>query len=137
MANGFYQPFKNNILTQAAAQVDFDGDTIKVYLIDAGAYTVDLTNHDFADDIAGGAKIATATLVSVSISGNVLDAADTTFSSVSGASIEAIVIWKDTGTQSTSRLVCYIDTATGLPVTPNGGDITVTWDNGSNKIFAL
>ena len=31
----------------------------------------------------------------------------------------------------------YIDTATGLPITPNGGDIIVTWDNGINKIFRL
>jgi hypothetical protein len=47
------------------------------------------------------------------------------------------VIYKDTGTAATSPLIAYIDTATGLPVTPNGGDITVTWDNGSNKIFKL
>ena len=25
----------------------------------------------------------------------------------------------------------------GLPVTPNGGDITITWDSGANKIFRL
>ena len=31
----------------------------------------------------------------------------------------------------------FIDTATGLPITPNGGDIIVTWDNGANKIFKL
>jgi hypothetical protein len=34
-------------------------------------------------------------------------------------------------------LIAYIDTATGLPVTPGGGDIDITWDNGSNKIFKL
>ncbi len=35
------------------------------------------------------------------------------------------------------RLIAYIDTATGMPVTPNGGDITIAWDNGANKIFKL
>ena len=60
-----------------------------------------------------------------------------TFTSVSGASIEAIVIYSDTGTESTSPLIAYIDTATGLPITPNGGDIIVTWDNGTNKIFKV
>ena len=35
------------------------------------------------------------------------------------------------------RVIAFIDTATGLPVTPNGGDITITWDNGANKIFKL
>jgi len=60
-----------------------------------------------------------------------------TFTSVTGASIEAIVLYKDTGTDSTSPLIAFIDTATGLPITPNGGDIIVTWDNGPNKIFKL
>ena len=60
-----------------------------------------------------------------------------TFTDVTGASIEAIIIYSDTGTEATSPLIAYIDTATGLPITPNGGDIIVTWDNGANKIFKL
>ena len=56
---------------------------------------------------------------------------------VSGSTINAIVIVKDTGTEATSPLIAYIDTATGLPITPNGGDIIVTWDNGINKIFRV
>lgn len=39
-------------------------------------------------------------------------------------SVRAIVIVKDTGTEATSPLIAYIDTATGLPIAPNGGDIT-------------
>ena len=70
-------------------------------------------------------------------SGGAADANDVTFTSVTGASIEAIVLYKDTGTDSTSPLIAFIDTATGLPITPNGGDIIVTWDNGANKIFKL
>ncbi len=65
------------------------------------------------------------------------DGADVTFTSVSGPTIEAIVIYRDTGTEATSPLIAYIDTATGLPITPNGGDIIVTWDNGANKIFKV
>lgn len=67
----------------------------------------------------------------------VADADDITFTSVSGATVEALVIYQDTGTGTTSRLIAYIDTATGLPATPTGGDISVTWDSGSNKIFKL
>jgi hypothetical protein len=59
------------------------------------------------------------------------------FSAVTGDQSEALVIYKDTGSAATSPLIAYIDTATGLPVTPNGADVTVTWDNGSNKIFKL
>ena len=56
---------------------------------------------------------------------------------MTGDPSEALLIYKDTGTEATSPLIAYIDTATGLPVTPNGGNITVTWDNGTNKIFKL
>lgn len=64
------------------------------------------------------------------------DAADVTFSAVSGNSVEALVIYKDTGTPSTSPLIAYIDTvSSGLPVTPNGGSISVTWN--ASGIFAL
>ena len=59
---------------------------------------------------------------------------------MSGATINAIVIYKDTGTEATSPLIAYIDTATGLPITPNGGDIIVTWDeinSGINNLISL
>ena len=77
------------------------------------------------------------TLTSKSTTGGAADAADCTFTSVSGATIEALVIYKDTGSEATSPVIAYIDTATGLPITPNGGDIIVTWDNGTNKIFKV
>jgi hypothetical protein len=67
----------------------------------------------------------------------VADAADITFTTVTGDQSEALVIYKDTGVEATSQLIAYIDTATGLPVTPGGGNITVTWDDGANKIFKL
>jgi hypothetical protein len=49
-----------------------------------------------------------------------------TFTAVTGDVSEAVILYKDTGVAATSPLIAYIDTATGLPVTPNGGDITVT-----------
>jgi hypothetical protein len=101
-------------------------------------------SHEYLADVAAGAFIAPTggsqagtTLSSKSASGGAADAADVTFSSVSGTSIEAILLYKDTGSAATSPLIAYIDTATGLPITPNGGDIIVTWDNGTNKIFKL
>lgn len=137
MANALYVPFKNSYLTQAANQVDFDTDDIRIILVDAADYTVNLTTDDFLDDVPAGARVATVALTGESVSGRTFDANDATFSAVTGDPSEAIVIYKHTGTESTSRLIAYIDTATGLPVTPNGGDITVTWDNGSDKIFSL
>ena len=135
MANALYDAGRNAFLQ---GNIDWVNDTIKVQLVDTGNYTVDLANHANFSDVPGAARVATAqALASKSASAGVADAADVTFSSVTGNSVEALVIYKDTGNESTSTLIAYIDTATGLPVTPNGGDITVTWDNGANKIFKL
>jgi hypothetical protein len=113
-------------------------DNIKAVLVDNGLYTVDLANHQFLSDIAAGARISTSgNLASKTSTAGVFDAADITFTTVTGASIEDIVLYKDTGNAATSPLIAYIDSATGLPVTPSGGDILVTWDNGANKIFKL
>jgi hypothetical protein len=52
--------------------------------------------------------------------------------------VESIVIYDDTpATEATKNLIAFIDTATGLPLTPNGGNVTVQWDAGANRIFKL
>ena len=136
MANALYDTGRNAFLT---GDIDWVNDDIRVILVDAQDYTVDLSLHDFLDDIPAGARVATgsASLANKSATGGVADADDETLSSVSGDESEALVLYKHTGTESTSQLIAYIDTATGLPVTPNGGDITITWDSGANKIFKL
>lgn len=135
MANTLYDAARQRFLE---AQINWMTDTVKVLLVDTGAYTPQTAVHQYLSDISGSARIAgPVTLTSKTTTGGAADAADVTFTSVTGPSIEAIVIYIDTGTESTSPLVAFIDTATGLPITPNGGDIIVTWDNGANKIFKL
>jgi phage tail sheath gpL-like len=119
-------------------QINWLTDTIKVMLVDQGAYTPSPTTHVYLSDVSASARIgASVTLSGKATTGGAADANDVTFSAVSGASIEYIVLYKDTGVEGTSPLLALIDTATGLPITPNGGDIIVTWDNGTNKIFRL
>jgi hypothetical protein len=116
------------------------GDNFKLYLIDETDYTVNFTTDEFADDIATGAKVATSgNLSSLTSTLGVADAADETFSSVTGDACDSIVIWKDSGVQATSPLLVYLDDpdVTGLPITPNGGDITVQWSGTADKIFVL
>ena len=135
MANALYDKGREGFLD---GSIDWDTDTIKCILIDTADYTVDLATHDNLDDVAAAARVATSSaLSSKTVTDGVADAADVTLSTVSGDSCEAIIIYKSTGVESTSRLIAYIDTATGLPVTPNGGDITIQWDSGANKIFKL
>ncbi len=135
MANALYDKGRQRFLE---GQFNWNTDVIKAVLVDTGTYTPNLSAHEFLADIGAGSRIAASAAFSGKTTlGGAADANDVTFSSVSGASIEAIVLYKDTGTEATSPLIAYIDTATGLPITPNGGDIIVTWDNGPNKIFKL
>jgi len=115
------------------ADIDLSADTIKVALVDTGTYIYSAA-HDFYNDLSGVVGTP-GTLASKTTTAGVFDAADLVFSAVSGASVEALVIYKDTGNAATSALIAYIDTGTGLPVTPNGGDITIAWN--ASGIFAI
>lgn len=135
MSNALYDTGRDAFLN---ADVDYTADTIKLILVDTDDYTVNLATHQFLSEVAAGSREATATITGKSTAAGVADASDTVFSSVTGDQCEALIIYKDSGVEATSQLIAYIDTASaGLPVTPNGGDITVTWDNGANKIFKL
>lgn len=133
MANAIYPKYKEALL-DAFTDIDINMLTAKVALVDTGTYTYSST-HQWLSDLTG--VVGTAqTLTSKSVTNGVFDAADVTFTSVTGNSVEALVIYIDTGTAGTSRLVAYIDTGvTGLPVTPNGGNISITWN--ASGIFAL
>lgn len=135
MANALYDKGRQAFLS---ALIDWLNDNIKCVLVDAADYTVNLATHEFLSDIPAGARVATSgNLANKTATNGVADADDISFTAVSGDPSEALVIYQDTGNAATSRLIAYIDTATGLPVTPGGGNIPVTWDNGANKIFKL
>ena len=122
MANTLYDYCRQRFLE---AQINWMTDTVKVILVSTSAYTPQTAVHQYLADIPVSARIAgPVTLTAKATTGGAADAADCTFTSVSGATINAIVIYKDTGTEATSPLIAYIDTATGLPITPHGGDIT-------------
>lgn len=170
-------------------------------------YGISASGDNWDDFVAGivGAKV---NLTSPTVVGGVADAADSTFTAVTGASVEAVAVFRDTGTNSTSRMACLVTgkhivtadatltagtalvvepltapipngtvlafssgqsatltalansgdrvltvtsttvnsgaralapaTGSGLPVTPNGGNIVIGWDNTAGRgIFKL
>lgn len=106
-----------------SGSISWSSDNIKVVLVDTNDYTVSIDTDQYLSDITAAGRVATsANLGTKSVTLGVADAADVTFSSVSGDVSEALVIYKDSGTSTTSPLIAYIDGATGLPVTPNGGE---------------
>lgn len=117
------------------AGINFGSDNIAVALIDTGTSTYNAA-HDFWDDISSGLVGTLTNLASKTTTGGVFDAADTTISAVSGSTAEALVLVKNTGTASTSNLLFWVDTGvTGLPLTPNGGDVTIQWH--ASGIFSI
>ncbi|WP_180176905.1 hypothetical protein [Acinetobacter sp. YH12039] len=135
MANTLYNEARKGYLE---GEFNWLNDTVKVILVSTQAYTVNTTTHKFLADISSSAIIAgPQTLSGKSTLGGAADANDVTFPAVSGGAIGAIIIYVDSGQSATSKLLAYLDTATGLPITPNGGDIIITWDNGTNKIYKV
>ena len=133
MANALYSKAKEAFLN---GSINMVANTVTIALVDTGVYTFS-SAHQFRNDVSNSAVISSTTLTNKTIANGVFDADDATFSSVTGANCEALIIFTDTGIQGTSRLVAYIDSATGLPILPNGGDISVAFSSGSSKIFAL
>lgn len=139
MANALYPKWKEALL-QNLADCDLDGSgTTGVYaaLVDLGTYTYNAA-HQFYSDL-GASVVGTDQEIGAtkSYTNGVFDGADCTFPNVSGNTAEAIVIYrKNAGANTTWRLVAFLDTGvTGLPVTPNGGNIITSWN--ASGIFAL
>lgn len=135
MANAIYPLYKQALL-DASANVDLNDGDVRVILVDTNDYTYSAA-HDFLDDVAAGSRVATSgALQNTTVTNGTFDADDITLSSVSGDQSEALIIYIHTGNEATSRLVAYIDTGvTGLPITPNGGNINIAWN--ASGIFTL
>ena len=142
MASALWDPGREGFLD---GTIDWDTAVIKCALV--RGYTFNAA-HKFVSDVtgAGGTLVATsAALTSKTVTSGVADAADVVFSSVAaGAAIPAIIVFQSSAVTggadvaaTAQRLIAYIDTATGLPVTPNGQNITIAFDSGANRIFKL
>jgi hypothetical protein len=135
MANKIYPKYKQALI-DGASDVALDTGTVKAILVDLADYTYS-DAHDFLDDVPSGARVATSgALASKTITDGTFDAADFSFTAVTGDVSEALIIFIDTGNEATSRLVAFYDTGvTGLPITPNGADINVAIN--ASGLFSL
>jgi hypothetical protein len=135
MASALYDLARKAFLDGVIAMLT---DNIKAVLVDSADYTLNLATHQYLSDIPSAGRVATSgNLANKTTTAGVFDADDITITGVSGDQFEYIVLYKDTGTASTSPLIACIDTATGLPCTPNSGDITLSWSNEAACIFRL
>ncbi len=124
MANALYPKTKAQLMRAA---FDLLAVSVKAVLVDLGAYTFDVA-HAFLNDIPSAARIATSGALSGKTVNDLaeFDSSDPIFASVSGVQLEALVLFIDTGDESTSRLLMFMDTGvTGMPFTPDGNNVQV------------
>lgn len=139
MTNAVYPKYKQSVITEADTSNGLDSSSAAtapfVALVDTGTYTYS-ASHQFYSSLSGvvgtDQQITTPTVTNGTFDGD-----DVTFTAVSGASVEALVLYrKNAGANTTWRLVLFEDTSvTGLPVTPNGGNIVITWN--ASGIFTI
>jgi hypothetical protein len=138
MANSLFAAYKAVQLGDAAVSgfsvVNWESDDCRLVLIDTADDDPNVNTDQDLADIAGAARVAVsgalATKTAV-LSSNTLtmDAADVTLTAVTGDQSEELLIYRHTGTEATSLLIVSYDTFTsGMPITPNGGDIQIQWN---------
>jgi hypothetical protein len=133
MANAIYPKYKQALL-DGDTNIDLNDGTVKVALIDTGVYPYTSTDEFYSS--VSGVVGTPQTINNTTVTNGLFDGDNVTYTAVTGNTAEALLIYIDTGSAATSRLVAWIDTSvTGLPVTPNGGDITIQWN--ASGIFQL
>ena len=142
MANSLFDPGREGFLD---GTIDWDTAVIKVALV--RGYTFSAA-HKFVSDVTGAAgvlHVTSAALTAKTVTSGVADAADVSFTAVAAnASNHSILVFQSSAVTggadvaaTAQRLIAWIDTGTNLPIVPNGGDVTIAWDSGANRIFKL
>ena len=133
MANAIYPKAKEQFLQGG---INMSSGNIKAVLVDLADYTYSAA-HNALDDVIAGARVATSgNLGTKTFTDGLFDAANATFTAVTGDVSEAVILYLDSGVESTSLLIAFFDTGvTGLPVTPNGGDVNLNFN--ASGIFQL
>lgn len=129
MASAVYPKAKEQFLQGG---INLSSGNIKVVLVDSADYSYNAAHEDLAD-VPAAARVGTSgNLQSKTFTNGTFDAANITISNVTGDTVEAAIVYLDTGTEATSRLLSYHD---GLSLTPNGGDVTISFN--ASGIFSL
>jgi hypothetical protein len=134
MANALYDSGREGFLD---GSIVWSSGDIRAMLV-LSTYTFSAA-HKFIADLGAVDNGRSASLASKTVTSGVADAADTSLVATAATASKAIVLFQQTGSDATARLIAYIDTPTsGLPFTPAAGQtVNITFDNGSNKIFKL
>lgn len=133
MASGMYNSGKRALM---GGDIDLVNSPVAALLVDLASYTPDLINDTSLEDIPEAAQLAEVLLTGKAIDVTTFRSDDAVFNTVpSGGTVSAVVVFKDTGSYSTSALLAFYDDSDDFPIIPNGTDISVVW--GAGGIFSL
>lgn len=142
MANSLFDPAREGF---AIGEVGWTVPTIKIALVRGYTFTI---AHKFVSQVtgAGGTLHATSSaLTSKDATNGVISAANVTFTTPgANATDHSVLVFQSSAVgggidvaPGAQRLIAWIDVANGLPIQPNGANITIAFDTGTNKIFHL
>lgn len=135
--SNFRYPYGNEkILT---GEIPWLTAPIVAVLVGTDSYSPSTIHQTLADVPEAAIVAVSGTLTGRSATLGVADADDVTWGTVSAGSSrgDAVILAHDTGDRATSTLIAFFGTVVGVPVYPDGSDITIHWSNGANKIFVL
>lgn len=139
MANAAFTPTKEGLIS---GEIDLNTAVIKAALV--SGYTFDATDKFMSDLTGATVNGESAALSSVTVTGGVFDAADTTITTTASAIDHVLILYQASAVSggadvasSAQRLIACFDTGTGLPIQPGTGDVAVTWSSGSSKILSV
>jgi len=136
MSNILYSLAKESLLK---GEINLVNDDLKVLFV-KNSYTLNADIHQFVADIGNENIAARSTVLDgKSVTLGTFDAENETVENYGTSGFSYIIIYVDTGDDSTSPLLAYIDTATGLPVQSTSSEVSITiqWSDLSSKIFTL
>jgi len=137
MANTVYAKAKQALLE---GDLDLTGQSLKVLFIKKSLYTPNFLTNQYVSDVPTAAIVfRTANISNVTAQGGILDATDILEESYSGGAFDAIILYQVGSSDSSSRLIFFIDESEGLPFTATGESLLLTlqWNNESGKILSL
>lgn len=126
MPNSIAPTGKDHLLTIG----NWVADNFDVILVDSQELVYIEGTHLTRADIPALGRIATQPLLGKTCVGGLLNANDVVFPNVTGDQFEYVFIVANTGVEANDAIICVFDTATGLPLTPNGNDINSVWNVG-------
>lgn len=140
MANIIYTKFLEQV-TNGSADLDSAGLVVRCMLERSTSTYSPNKDHDFVSDLTNFVEISVASYSRKTVNNKSIviddanDRVEWTFDNIAfgqletGQTVKALVFYIQTGgddsTPANDPLICYIDTATGLPATLGGGDFTI------------